>query len=122
MNRCLRKAVWLCAGVQSEHVRLVLLDADETVLNWCKHEKENRAPQNNQWQDGEISKSTNLPLLSPASQRPLQRRSQQGKAEKEHNPEEDDALVNVVQDVVSHFVSHDRLNLFGRSAFQQVVI
>jgi len=81
-----------------------------------QHKKENRAKQHNQRQNRRVADAADLPFLSPTFQRAVQRPPQETKAGDRNDQKEEDALVNMVQDVVAHLMPHHRLNLFRRAA------
>src|SRR6202050_4775922 len=122
MNRCLSETVGLPARVQAVHVGLTLSDAGLGVQNGRNEKSEYGDQQNYQRQHGSIAHTADLPLLSPAIERPLHRPLQQREEDHDDDAEEKSVLVNVMKNVMAHFVAHDRLNFFRRTTAQQVVI
>src|SRR5579883_135904 len=120
--RCTSKAIRLTAGIQAVHVRFGLCCARPSVEDWRADESEYRDNEDREGKHGEIANAANLPFLTPAFQTPLQRPEQQGEEDHINHGEEQDVLVDVIQDIVSHLMAHDGLDLLGRSAPQQVVV
>src|SRR6266404_9029333 len=58
----------------------------------------------------------------PPAEGPIQRPSQKDEEDDDENREKEQVLGNVMENVVPHLMAHHRLNLFGRSAPQKVVV
>src|SRR6266478_7389177 len=120
MNRGLREAIRLAAGVQAIHVRFEFIRASVGVEESSRHKAEKGAHQENQREHRRVADSANLPLCSPPAEGPIQRPSQKDEEDDDENREKEQVLGNVMENVVPHLMAHHRLNLFGRSAPQKV--
>src|SRR5437762_1078861 len=117
-----RFAVGLASGIESEDIGFVLLRARPGVRDWSQHKKENRKHQDSQRQCGNITDFVNSPLLAPTLNARDHAPVKKGKSNHREHAAEEHILVNVVQDVMTHLVSHHRLDFFGRAAVEKVVI
>src|SRR5260370_621016 len=111
VNGGLREAIGLTAGVQTVHVGLALLRAGHGVVNRGQYEEEDRAQEEDQRQHGGVANVANLPSLSPAPQRPLQRPLERAEPDHDQYQELDDRLAEVLEHHMRHLLVRHTLAL-----------
>src|SRR6202023_3780861 len=117
----LREPIGLPARVEAVYVGLVLLSTNVRVQDRRQHKQENRAEQKHEREDRGIADAPNLPASTPASQRPFERPTQEGERGDDDDEKECAVLVDMMQNIVAHFVAHHCLDFRRRPAAQEVV-
>ena len=122
LDRDLREAIRLPCRVQPEHIRLVLSSARDRVRERRRHEEIAQEQQRHERQSGGIARCS-APSTSPRSARAAARTATHHReADHDQNAELHQSLVDVIEHVVPHLVSHHRLDLLERRAIEQVVV
>src|SRR6266576_3101186 len=118
MNGRLRKAVGLSARVQAVQIGFVFIGADMGFKVWRVYEGKERTQKEDQGKHRGIPNYAHLPEFSPASQGPFEGPPQRSEDDHDDSREVENVLGNVVKNEVAHFMAHNGLNFFGRSATQ----
>ena len=106
----------LASRIQPEDVRFVFLDSGVSVVDWSKHEEVGRNEEGEKRQCGQVSGRVGSPLVPPTPQGPFGTFTQEGEPYDNHNPDEQQVLIGVVHDVVTHFMAHHRFDFGDRAA------
>src|ERR1051326_7894968 len=122
MNRRLREAVGLAAGVDAVHVRFALGGAGHRVEHRREDEEEDRAHEHDKRKNGGVAESADAPARAPARQRPVERPTQRPEPDEDHDRVLEQTFVDVIEHVVSNLVSHHGLHFFGRRAANDIVV
>src|SRR5438105_14751860 len=122
LQRDLCHAVRFARSVDAKGVGFALGHADRGVLDWCQEKKDGSYDQEQKRQTGGIGNPAHAPVRAPAPDRAIEGDSQDRESKEEKDPEINDELYAVIQNVVTHLVGHDFANLRERALLEQVVV
>ena len=115
-------AVRLSGSVQTVDVSLGFLHPAESVHHGGHDKEEDGKKEHHQRQSGHVADTAHSPFPTPFSQAEIKRPFQEGEADEDDNQQKVQRRVNVVQDIVAHFVGHDGFDLRESASLQEVVV